>query len=626
MTNHIQKIANFTPIKNLKVKELKPFYSLLTEIKSLFFTYNPTVLQHEFSTELRLVKQLVQEHHLNLYMDWYQTLHLPDNLETFVNWVEHLLSVQQYAQEGASKPSGGTQAFTPRRFGKTTLKVVKDEDFKDGNEEVGSEEKTNLVPVAANSSSKQSKEEWTWKKIDDPTSNPSEMDTPQSRFDCMKPNQPSTCQLKNLCEVITSGEECAQNCQEDKWHTEENSGIEVGVKDAMSWPGEDEEAASEFLTGNKVNKSSTNQLVHTITPQELCGSQVLSNGDTLFKPDNPQSLARKIQADLVQFVSRLVQIFVFFCCFFDCGQKMGGGKCVPLSSTGVTLLNFVYKSCCNLAFLQFFFKPRFREKETTWISKSGIPKESICNFKWIANNSFPELGRPLQLFLGYLQKQAERNPLQLFLGYLQKQVERIWKGLELTGSKLTLMRFCPMETNTTNCLYTLYRPQKSHTKVCKAFHNLCDWCGFHGLDDALQNHYHRSLQHTFLEWALFGLYTCLVYVNPSYISHWMFFLNDTFQMGVMELGIKKSQKRVRGNLVKDKLLKIHKDAIVAGEKQWIWRMSHLLRHRFSHWFCHPFRYWSNQPFHHRFRQTSCHNVLSQCLVKCLVTTSCQTSC
>jgi len=113
MTNHIQKIANFTPIKNLKVKELKPFYSLLTEIKSLFLTYNPTVLQHEFSTELRLVKQLVQEHHLNLYMDWYQTLHLPDNLETFVNWVEHLLSVQQHAQEGASKPSGGTQAFTP---------------------------------------------------------------------------------------------------------------------------------------------------------------------------------------------------------------------------------------------------------------------------------------------------------------------------------------------------------------------------------------------------------------------------------------------------------------------------------------------------------------------------------
>ncbi len=196
-------------------------------------------------------------------------------------------------------------------------------------------------------------------------------------------------------------------------------------------------------------------MVHTITPQELCGSQVLSNGDTLFKPDNTQSLARKIQADLVQFVSRLVQIFVFFCCFFDCGQKMGGGKSVPLSSTGVTPMNFVYKSCCNLACLQlhniacfqFFFKPRFREKETTWVSKSGIPKESICNFKWIVNYSLPELGRPLHLFLGYLQKQAERNPLQLSLGYLQRQVERVWKGLELPGSKLTLMRFCPMETN-----------------------------------------------------------------------------------------------------------------------------------------------------------------------------------
>jgi hypothetical protein len=286
-------------------------------------------------------------------------------------------------------------------------------------------------------------------------------------------------------------------------------------------------------------------------------------------------------------------------------------------------MNFVYKSCCNLACLQFFFKPRFREKETTWISKFGIPKESIYNFKWIATNSLPELGQPLQLFLGYLQKQAERNPLQLFLSGLRKQVKRIWKGLEMPGSKLTLTRFCQKETNTTNCLYTLCNQiQKSHTKVCKALHNLCDWCGFLGLDDALQNNYHRSLQHTFLKLALFGLYTCFVYVNPRYIFHWMFFLNDTFQMGVMELGIKKSDKRARGSLVKDTLLKIHKDAIVAGEKHWIWRMSHLLRHRFSHWFCHPFRYWSNQPFHHRFRrtsrQTSCHNVLSQCLV----TTSC----
>jgi hypothetical protein len=234
------------------------------------------------------------------------------------------------------------------------------------------------------------------------------MDTPQSRFDCIKPNQPSTCQLKNLCEVITSGEECAQNCQEDKWHTEENSGIKVDVKDAISWPGEDEETASEFLTGKKVNKSSTNQLVHTITPQELCGSQVLSNGDTLFKPDNTQSLARKIQADLVQFVSRLVQIFVFFCCFFDCGQKMGGGKSVPLSSTGVTPMNFVYKSCCNLACLQlrnvacfqFFFKPRFREKETTWVSKSGIPKRDNLGFQvWNSKRIHLQLQVDCQLLI-----------------------------------------------------------------------------------------------------------------------------------------------------------------------------------------------------------------------------------
>jgi len=63
MTNHIQKIANFIPIKNTSVEELKRFYILLTEIKSFFLTHNPTVLQHEFSTELGLVKQLVQERH-----------------------------------------------------------------------------------------------------------------------------------------------------------------------------------------------------------------------------------------------------------------------------------------------------------------------------------------------------------------------------------------------------------------------------------------------------------------------------------------------------------------------------------------------------------------------------------
>jgi len=159
MTNHIQKIANFTPIKNTTVEELKRFYILLTEIKSFFLTHNPTVLQHEFSTELGLVKQLVQERHLNLYMDWYQNLHLLDNLDTFVNWIGHLLTVRQHAHEEASKPRS-VQVSAPRRFGKTTLKieeVVEDEeDFQDCKEEIESEEETDVVAFVRGSSSKQS--------------------------------------------------------------------------------------------------------------------------------------------------------------------------------------------------------------------------------------------------------------------------------------------------------------------------------------------------------------------------------------------------------------------------------------------------------------------------------------
>jgi len=159
MTNHIQKIANFIPIKNTTVEELKRFYILLTEIKSFFLTHNPTVLQHEFSTELGLVKQLVQERHLNLYMDWYQNLHLLDNLDTFVNWVGHLLTVRQHAHEEASKPSRGAQASAPKRFGKTALQmeeVVEDEDFQDCNEEVQSEAEPEVVAFVKNPSSKQS--------------------------------------------------------------------------------------------------------------------------------------------------------------------------------------------------------------------------------------------------------------------------------------------------------------------------------------------------------------------------------------------------------------------------------------------------------------------------------------
>jgi len=146
------------PIKNTSVEELKRFYILLTEIKSFFLTHNPTVLQHEFSTELGLVKQLVQERHLNLYMDWYQNLRLLDNLDTFVNWVGHLLTVRQHAQEEASKPSRGAQNSTPKRFGRTTLQMeeVVDEDFQDCNEEAENETEAEVVFFSKNSSSKQS--------------------------------------------------------------------------------------------------------------------------------------------------------------------------------------------------------------------------------------------------------------------------------------------------------------------------------------------------------------------------------------------------------------------------------------------------------------------------------------